>query len=391
MSLELKNQQKVNYLLKVIQKTHQALQENNPNSEAQKLLKAIEQKYQIKEPILEQSQEIDQVEQLANQRKETLETVDFLAKLLPLKSKSLLKEIQEAKKTSKELTSGEKYYNILSKIQYIFPKPHAIAYTTTAWRTAYYKVYHPQEFYSVLLTYHVAVHDIWLMTFDPESINFRLEKLLETIGKAKNSEKELLSIVKVLQELIKGINGNKANKDEYLVQKKEEISAVLQTTKQKIITQIENCDEQSKNLLLGKSLPHLNLSEAEKKRVKNKVNIPNYSLREWKLTTKEKELLYTLKIILEMKKKHLDFRLGVDFNKSETKNFQIINGQILIPFTAITGIGESYARRIIDYRQQKGQINNWKEELATVLNKNHLEQLENLEKYHLIIESGPNI
>jgi len=55
-----------------------------------------------------------------------------LAKLLPLKSKNLPKKLQEIKKSSKELTSGEKYYSILSKIQYIFPKPHAIAYTTTA-------------------------------------------------------------------------------------------------------------------------------------------------------------------------------------------------------------------------------------------------------------------
>jgi len=59
-----------------------------------------------------------------------------------------------------------------------------------------------------------------------------------------------------------------------------------------------------------------------------------------------------------MKKKRLEFGLGVDFNKSDIKSFQTINGQILIPFSAITGIGESYARRIIDYRQKKGQINN---------------------------------
>jgi len=59
-----------------------------------------------------------------------------------------------------------------------------------------------------------------------------------------------------------------------------------------------------------------------------------------------------------MKKKGLEFSLGIDFNKSDIKNFQTINGQILIPFLAITGVGESYARRIIDYRQKKGQIIN---------------------------------
>ena len=55
---------------------------------------------------------------------------------------------------------GELYFSILGKIKYIFPKPHAIAYTMTAWRTAYYKVYYPEAFYSVLLTYHAAVYDL---------------------------------------------------------------------------------------------------------------------------------------------------------------------------------------------------------------------------------------
>jgi DNA polymerase III alpha subunit (gram-positive type) len=98
---------------------------------------------------------------------------------------------------------GELYFSILSKIKYIFPKPHAIAYTTTAWRTAFYKVYYPKEFYSVLLTCHATVYDIWLMTLDPAAIIFRLESLLNTLNNYKNSEKELLSIIKVLEELEK--------------------------------------------------------------------------------------------------------------------------------------------------------------------------------------------
>jgi hypothetical protein len=85
------------------------------------------------------------------------------------------------------------------------------------------------------------------MTFDPESINFRIEKLLESLGKAKNSEKELVSIIKVLQELIKGINGqSRESKNEYLAQKRIEINGTLQATKQKIIKQIiEKPNEQS--------------------------------------------------------------------------------------------------------------------------------------------------
>src|SRR4051794_8086837 len=101
------------------------------------------------------------------------------------------------------------------------------------------------------------------MTFDPASINFRIDNLLKSLGKAKNSEKELLSIVKVLQELIKGINGqNKGGENEYLMQKKTEINSILQAAKQKIMEQIiTETDEQNeeektnKKPLLSKILP----------------------------------------------------------------------------------------------------------------------------------------
>jgi DNA uptake protein ComE-like DNA-binding protein len=43
------------------------------------------------------------------------------------------------------------------------------------------------------------------------------------------------------------------------------------------------------------------------------------------------------------------------------------------------------AKKITDYRQKKGQITNWKEELQGILNINHVQQIENLEKYNLLI------
>lgn len=400
-------------LLNITERTQQTLKETNEKPEAQKLLQGIIEKLTKsfqEEPLSKSDQTVNSVEKLVAQRKETSEMVDLLTKLFPLKSKNLLKEVQELKKLTKSSSPGEKYYNILARIKYIFPKPHAIAYTTTAWRTAYYKVHHPIEFYSVLLTYHAVVHDIWLMTWEPKTVNFRIEKLLESIGKTKNSEKELLSILKVLRELNKEItaqskNMESQNKNKYLSQKKTEIDLILDQLKQKILTELETSLEDTnenesplnqtskKRTLLTTLLPQLNLTESEKKRISNnslvrdsKVNVSNrWDSREWKLTTKEKELLHTLKIVLEMKQKNLDFRLGIDFNRSTIKNFQITNKQILIPFSAIAGIGEVVAKKITDYRQQKGQITDWKEELRGILNINHIQQLENLEKYDLLI------
>ena len=76
------------------------------------------------------------------------------------------------------------------------------------------------------------------MTFDPASINFRLEKLLESLGKAKNSEKELLSIIKVFEELNKEkrriektIKGKKISGSTW---EKMDIDKILESIQEKI-------------------------------------------------------------------------------------------------------------------------------------------------------------
>jgi DNA polymerase III alpha subunit (gram-positive type) len=59
-----------------------------------------------------------------------------------------------------------------------------------------------------------------------------------------------------------------------------------------------------------------------------------------------------------MEMKGLKFTLGLDFNNSEVKDFKIENNTIYFPFTAIAGIGEKLADKIVAYRQEKGQITN---------------------------------
>jgi DNA polymerase III alpha subunit (gram-positive type) len=278
------------------------------------------------------------------------------------KWEKLSENIKEEIKSKLSDKEGELYFSILSKIKYIFPKPHAIAYTMTAWRTAFYKVYYPQEFYSVLLTYHTAVYDIWLMTLDPVAIAFRLDSLLGSLANYKNSEKELLSIVKVFEEL----NKEKRRLEKTVKGKKILGSALGKMNIDKIL---ENIQEKINNLGDEK------LIESLRKNGKT-----------WKLTAKEKHLLFTLRVVLEMEIKGLKFVRGLDFNNSEIKDFKIENNTIYFPFTAIAGVGEKLADKIIAYRQEKGKItNNWREELAGVLNINHIQQLENLEKHNLII------
>jgi len=63
-------------------------------------------------------------------------------------------------------------------------------------------------------------------------------------------------------------------------------------------------------------------------------------------------------VVLEMEIKGLKFTRGLDFNNSEVKDFKIENNTIYFPFTAVAGIGEKLAEKIIAYRQEKGKITN---------------------------------
>jgi hypothetical protein len=66
------------------------------------------------------------------------------------------------------------------------------------------------------------------MTLNPEAITFRLESLLDNPLNYKNNEKELLSIIKVLEEL------EKERKKGSERTKMTDISTLLENIKQKI-------------------------------------------------------------------------------------------------------------------------------------------------------------
>lgn len=266
-------------------------------------------------------------------------------------------EVKQKIRSKLNNREGEIYFSILSKIKYIFPQPHAIAYTMTAWRTAFYKVYYPKDFYLVLLACHATVYDIWLMTLDSKAINFHLEQLL--VGTKKNDIKELISIIRVLEE-IKKEKKRKTREETTNVWQKIDVEQILENIYKKI------------NQTAEKTAIEYNLQ-------KNNT---------WKLTHKEKELLFTIRIIAEMENKELQFQRGVSFNYSEAKDFKIENDIIYFPFTAVNGIGETVANKIIAYRQQKGLINNkenWQNEISKLLNVNHIKQLADLEKHNILI------
>lgn len=75
------------------------------------------------------------------------------------------------------------YIDSCIKIQYMFPRAHAVAYTMMSFRMAWYKVYYPREFYATYFTSVVADFDADTILKGPDAI---LEKI--DLIKAKGKE-----------------------------------------------------------------------------------------------------------------------------------------------------------------------------------------------------------
>ncbi|MCR5735575.1 MAG: PolC-type DNA polymerase III [Lachnospiraceae bacterium] len=80
------------------------------------------------------------------------------------------------------------------KIQYMFPKAHAVAYVMMAWRIAYYKINYPLEYYTAYLS-------IRATAFNYEKMCMGKDKLLACLEEYKKKPKE--SLLKKEQDEIK--------------------------------------------------------------------------------------------------------------------------------------------------------------------------------------------
>jgi Fic family protein len=113
------------------------------------------------------------------------------------------------------------------------------------------------------------------MTFDTEAITFRLKRLLGTLISAKNSEKELISIIKVLQQLNKEKNSALKSlffetAEETNVEKKQKIQRLqaidiekaLFDLKNDLFVMLEN-QEPKEIITIAKFFQSLKISEKE--------------------------------------------------------------------------------------------------------------------------------
>ncbi|WP_373484866.1 PolC-type DNA polymerase III [Acetobacterium malicum] len=115
------------------------------------------------------------------------------------KGKGLKPEWEEAMRKNKV---PEWYIDSCKKIKYMFPKAHAAAYVTMAFRIAWYKVYYPLAYYATYFSVRASEFDAQLISQGKGVVVQRMNQIKELGTKASNKEKSLLTVLEIAHEMM---------------------------------------------------------------------------------------------------------------------------------------------------------------------------------------------
>lgn len=94
------------------------------------------------------------------------------------------------------------YIDSCNKIKYMFPKAHAVAYVTMAFRIAYFKVHHPLAYYAAYFTVRADDFDAHLAIQGKEAVAKRIREIKEIGNGATAKDKSMLTVLELTLEMI---------------------------------------------------------------------------------------------------------------------------------------------------------------------------------------------
>ena len=98
------------------------------------------------------------------------------------------------------------YLESCRKISYLFPKAHAVAYVTMAFRIAYFKVHHPLAFYEAFFTIRADDFDVQLTREGIPGVRKAIAAIIEKGSSASAKERNVLTVAEVILEaMLRGI------------------------------------------------------------------------------------------------------------------------------------------------------------------------------------------
>ena len=101
----------------------------------------------------------------------------------------------------------EWYIKSCEKIKYMFPKAHAAAYVTNAFRIAWFKVHKPAAYYTAYFTIRADEFDSECMIFGKEKVKNKMKELELQGNSISTKDKNVYSILEIVLEMYeRGIN-----------------------------------------------------------------------------------------------------------------------------------------------------------------------------------------
>ena len=101
----------------------------------------------------------------------------------------------------------EWYIDSCKKIKYMFPKAHAAAYVTMAFRIAWFKVHIPKAYYTAYFTIRADEFDSDIMIHGKEKVKNKMKEIELQGNAATTKDKNMYSVLEIVLEMYeRGIN-----------------------------------------------------------------------------------------------------------------------------------------------------------------------------------------
>ena len=114
---------------------------------------------------------------------------------------------QEYEAIMREHNVPEWYIDSCKKIKYMFPKAHAAAYVTMAFRIAWFKVHIPKAYYTAYFTIRADEFDSDIMIHGKEKVKNKMKEIELQGNAATTKDKNMYSVLEIVLEMYeRGIN-----------------------------------------------------------------------------------------------------------------------------------------------------------------------------------------
>ena len=107
----------------------------------------------------------------------------------------------EYKKIMKEHEVPDWYIKSCEKIKYMFPKAHAAAYVTNAFRIAWFKVHKPLAYYAAFFSIRADDFDSEYMIFGKEKVKNKMREIDFAGNSASQKDKNMYTILEIVLEM----------------------------------------------------------------------------------------------------------------------------------------------------------------------------------------------